>query len=247
MSDSDQEKIPRTIHYCWFGKGEKPRKLKKCMASWKKNLPDFEFVEWNESRFDVEALPYTAEAYKAGKYAFVSDVARLYGLVEMGGIYLDTDVEVIRPLDRFLHHSAFSGFEDGVHLQSGTMGAQKGHPWFKELLAEYEERKFILEDGSFDMTTNTSMMTRNAKGHGLSLDGSFQILDNGVVFYPRTYFSPYDYINGGNYLSENSYTIHHYAGSWMPAHVRWRSEVKRVVGRALGPGFIAKMRTMIKR
>lgn len=242
-----EDHIPKVIHYCWFGKGQYSKKMKKCMASWKKYLPDFKWIEWNERCFDVDALPYTKEAYQAGKYAFVSDVARLYALVKMGGIYFDTDVEVIRPLDRFLVHEAFSGFEDGVHLQSGTMGARKAHPWMKELLAEYEQRRFLREDGTFDMTTNTAMMTKNALKHGLILDGSYQKLDNGVVFYPRTYFSPYDYINGGSYFTENSYTIHHYAASWMPWHVRWRGEVKRVVGRYVGPDVVSKMRTIIKR
>lgn len=239
--------IPRIVHYCWFGRGTKSSKIVRCMRSWKRVLPDYQFVEWNEDNFPVEAFEYAKQAYALRKFAFVSDVARLHALYEVGGIYLDTDVEVIRPLDRFLSHEAFGGFEDGIHLQSGTMGAAKGHPWIKELLEEYTGRSFLLSDGTADTTTNTARMTAKGVQQGLQLDGRYQMLDNGVVYYPRTYFSPYDYINGGNYITDESYTIHHFAQSWLPAHVRMRGSMKRLAGRYLGPGFVSKMRMMMKR
>lgn len=243
---SNGERIPRIIHYCWFGRGEKSAKIKKCIKSWRTYLPDYQVIEWNEDNFDVGMNKYAQEAYAAKKYAFVSDYARLYALYHRGGIYMDTDVEVIRSLDRFLVHEAFSGFEDGVCLQSGTIGAVAGHPWIGQLLDGYANRSFVLSDGSLDLTTNTAVMTKDAAARGLNLNGTYQVLEEGIVIYPRTYFSPYDYINGANYITNDSYTIHHFAKSWLPAHVRLRSKVKRWVGRHIGPEFVARMRTAFR-
>lgn len=242
---SGMEKIPRILHYCWFGRGEKPRKIVKCMKSWEKHLGDFQVMEWNEDNFDISSIPYVKEAYEARKFAFVSDYVRLYALHKHGGIYLDTDVEVIKPLSVFLQHEAFSGFEDQKFLQSGTMGAAKGHPWIKELLENYDTRSFLLPDGKLDTTTNTAVITEICSRHGLKLNGDYQVLRNGVTFYPRTYFSPYDYIDGGNYITNDSHTIHHFAQSWLPAHVRFRGEVKKVVSRVVGPKMISKMRQLL--
>ncbi|WP_168122743.1 glycosyltransferase [Paenibacillus sp. HB172176] len=241
---SVDEQIPRIIHYCWFGRGDKPKKIVKCMRSWAKQLNGYRFVEWNEDNFDVNAVPYVKEAYEARKFAFVSDYVRLHALYQVGGIYLDTDVEVIRPLDAFLENSAFSGFEDEHFLQSGTMGAIPGHPWIQRLLDDYQQRSFLLEDETYDMTTNTAVISRICKEEGLQLNGQLQALPNGVVFYPRTYFSPYDYINGGSYLTEDSHTIHHFAQSWLPARVRARSSLKRMLSKVAGPRMVSIVRKM---
>lgn len=238
-------KIPRIVHYCWFGRGAKPSKMEKCIRSWKKHLAGYQFMEWNEENFDLAANRYVMEAYEAKKYAFVSDYVRLHALYEHGGIYMDTDVEVIKTLDPFLKHEAFSGFEDETFLQSGTMGAARHHPWIQELLEDYESRSFVRPDGTYDLTTNTAVITAICKNHGLVLNGHLQVLQNGVVFYPRDYFSPYDYINGGNYKTDNSYTIHHFAQSWLPLHVRIRGDVKRVASRLVGPQMIARMRKLL--
>lgn len=242
---NEAQQIPRIVHYCWFGRGEKPRKILKCMKSWEKHLSDYQFIEWNEDNFDISSNQYVREAYEARKYAFVSDYVRLHALQQYGGIYLDTDVEVIKPLDSFLHHEAFSGFEDEKFLQSGTMGAIKGHSWTKELLEHYDSISFLLPDGTLDTTTNTAVITKICGKHGLLQNGQYQVLSNGVTFYPRAYFSPYDYINGGNYITNDSHTIHHFAQSWLPAHVRIRGNVKRIVSRIVGPKMISKMRDML--
>ncbi|WP_410513552.1 glycosyltransferase [Paenibacillus sp. BR2-3] len=236
------EKIPGIVHYCWFGRGAKPKLVQKCIKSWEKHLQGFEFVEWNEDNFDINVNRYVKEAYEARKFAFVSDYARLHALHHHGGIYMDTDVEVIRPLDRFLVHEAFTGFEDEKFLQSGIMGSVKGHRWIKELLDYYEFRSFLLPDGTLDTTTNTAVISGICQKHGLQLNGKHQVLSNEVTFYPRCFFSPYDYINGGNFITEDSYTIHHFAQSWLPAHVRLRSHLKRITSRVIGPNNIARMR-----
>ena len=118
--------IPKIIHYCWFGRGEMPSLAKKCIASWKKYLPEYKVKQWNEDNFDLNLYPYVAEAYAQRKFAFVTDVVRLYALYTEGGIYMDTDVEVLKPLDEFLRHPAFSGFEDEKNVPTGIMGAEKG-------------------------------------------------------------------------------------------------------------------------
>ncbi|WP_058301193.1 glycosyltransferase family 32 protein [Gorillibacterium timonense] len=238
--------IPKIIHSCWFGRGEKPAKIRMCQESWPKHLSGYAFMEWNEDTFDLSSNRYVQEAYANGKFAFVSDYVRLYALYTHGGIYMDTDVEVLKPLDRFLGHEAFSGFEDERHVPTGLMGAQPGHRWIKELLDDYVDRPFVRADGSLDLTTNTKLITENAKAHGFIPNGLFQELDNGVTLYPRTYFCPYDYINGANYLSGESYAIHHFAKSWLPPSVRRRSELKRRIARILGPSAIARMRALLK-
>lgn len=237
--------IPRIVHYCWFGRGQKPKKIRTCMQSWHKYLGDYDIIEWNEDNFDINANKYVKEAYEAKKYAFVSDYVRLHALYHYGGIYLDTDVEVIKPLNRFLSHEAFSGFEDETFLQSGTMGAVKEHGWIKELLEYYDSRSFLLPNGAYDTTTNTAVISQICARHGLELNGKHQVLANGVTFYPRVYFSPYDYINGGSFRTAESHTIHHFAQSWLPVHVRLRSRLKRMASRMIGPNNISRIRKML--
>ena len=129
--------IPKIIHYCWFGGNPLSDLAQKCIDSWKKYCPDYEIKEWNESNFDLNSCDYVREAYQAKKWAFVTDYVRLYAMVTEGGIYMDTDVEVIRPLDSFLSNRAFSGFEDETNIPTGIMACEKGFPLFEELLEEY--------------------------------------------------------------------------------------------------------------
>ena len=139
--------IPKVIHYCWFGGNPLPELAKKCIESWKKFCPDYQIIEWNESNFDLNINTYVKEAYTAEKWAFVSDVARLYALVNYGGIYMDTDVEVLKPLDDILNFKAVSGFETKERIPTGMMACEKGHPLFEEFLREYNEAHFIKNDG----------------------------------------------------------------------------------------------------
>lgn len=206
--------IPKVIHYCWFGRGELPPLAKKCLESWKKYCPDYEIKEWNEDNFDINAYPYVKEAYKKRRFAFVTDVVRLYALYHEGGIYMDTDVEVLKPLDQFLSHHAFSGFEDEEHVPTGIMASEKGGKWAKDNLDYYEGRHFLREDGSVDLTTNVETITRYMLPLGLKQNNTFQDFPNLITFYPKDFFCPKSYKDGQIYLTDNTYTIHHFAGSW---------------------------------
>lgn len=206
--------IPKRIHYCWFGKGEKSKLAKKCINSWKKYLYDYEFIEWNENNFDVNENAYCKEAYEAKKWAFVTDYVRLKVLYENGGIYMDTDVEVLKTLDIFLGCKAFSGFESDNSVLTGIMAAETGHPFIKKLLQYYENNHFVNDKGEIDNTTNVEIITRIALEYGLIQDGRLQTIYD-FTLYPKDYFCPKDWKTGDICLTDNSVTIHHFAGSWM--------------------------------
>lgn len=207
--------IPKIIHYCWFGKGEKPKLAQKCIASWKKYLSDYEFIEWNEDNFDIGCNKYVEEAYSSKKYAFVTDYVRLYALYNIGGIYMDTDVEVLTNYDMFLHHKAFSGFESDGNVPTGMMAAEKGNKWIGDLLKYYNDKLFIYDDGSYNLTTNTTIITNYMVEIGLRLDNTYQNFEGLVSMYPSDYFCPKDHRTGKIKLTHNSVCIHHFAGSWL--------------------------------
>lgn len=219
--------IPKKIHYCWFGCNPLPKMAQKCIASWRKFLPDYEIKEWNESNFDLDMFPYVREAYDNRKFAFVTDVVRLYALYHEGGIYMDTDVEVLKSLDRFLFHTAFSGFESYVNIPTGIMASEKGGAFCKDNLDYYNGRHFVKQDGSFDMTTNVVTITNYMLPRGLKQDNTYQDFPNLVTFYPKDYFCPIDQVTKRLKLTENTYTIHHFSGSWTE-HRRRSIIIKRI-------------------
>ncbi|WP_289225397.1 glycosyltransferase family 32 protein [Bacteroides acidifaciens] len=224
--------IPKIIHYCWFGRGQMPELAVKCIDSWKKNLPDYEIKEWNEDNFDLDICPYVREAYDNKKFAFVTDVVRLYALYTDGGIYMDTDVEVLMSFDEFLDASAFFGFEDGKNISTGIMGSEKQGKWAKDNLENYACRHFIKDDGSFDMTTNVVAITDSLLSFGLKQDNAYQVLSCSAVVYPQDYFSPKSVADGKIYLTCNSHAIHHFSASWQPA---WRKYGRKLILLLGGP------------
>lgn len=229
--------IPKTIHYCWFGGNPLPKDAEKCINSWKKYCPDYEIIEWNESNFNINSNQYVKEAYEAKKFAFVTDYVRLYVMYTYGGIYMDTDVEVVRSLDDFLKHQAFSGFESSNSIPTGIMGSEKDFPLFKKLLDYYDDKHFIKKDGSLDTTTNTVTITNICKECGLVLNNRFQVLD-GFALYPNDYFCPLENETGVLRKTENTAAIHWFAKSWVEEKHRSMMAFTRVLHRIFGTEFI---------
>lgn len=204
--------IPKIIHYCWFGHGEMSPMMKKCIQSWKKFCPDFEIVEWNEDNFDINSSIWTKQAYEAKKYAFVSDYVRLKVLYEYGGIYMDTDQELIKPLTPYLEHDAFLGFMDDMNITSGLIGSMEEHPAFAKFLEYYRDRPF-LKDGKEDIAPNTNYMTDYLVADGLVVDDTYQVV-NGIHIYPRTYFCPTSCVSIEDCRSNDTVALHHWAMTW---------------------------------
>lgn len=207
--------IPKRIHYCWFGRGEMPKLVKKCVRSWKKFCPDWEIVLWNEDSFDVNSTLWTKQAYEAKKYAFVADYVRLKAMYEMGGVYLDSDVELVKPIDEFLVHEAFSGFENPKSVPTGIIAAQAGQQVIGRWLDWYTDRPYLV-DGKPNMDPNVSFMTEDLVSRGLVLDNTFQVVD-GFAMYPQTYFCPLHTDTVHHCRTEKTATIHYFTSTWRTA------------------------------
>lgn len=223
--------IPKIIHYCWFGRNPKPKLAEKCIKSWKKYCKDYEIIEWNEDNFNISEAPlYVRQAYEEKKWAFVTDYVRLYAMVNYGGVYMDTDVEVVKPLDEYLVHEAFSGFESEVNIPTGIMASEKKFPLFNELLHYYDNIQFVKEDGSLDLTTNVEIITNICKAKGFEPNGKFQIVE-GFALYPKEVFCPGGACSLKVKPTPETVTIHWYAGSWLDEKTRAEKEEWIVVQR----------------
>ena len=234
--------IPKIIHYCWFGRNPLPELAQKCIASWRKYLPDYEIKEWNEDNFDVNIIPYTAEAYAAGKYAFVSDYARFWILYKYGGIYFDTDVEVIRPIDDIIARGNFMGYEtdpnpqkgiDGVACEASVnpglgLGVAPGLGLIKKMMDYYDGQHFVCENNYRNQITVVDICTNVLVDNGLKFVSGIQQVDD-VYIYPSEYFCPINVTTGRIHVEQNTRTIHHYAGTWVDK------------------GFIIKIKETLKR
>ena len=204
--------IPKVIHYCWFGGNPKSELIQKCRESWERYCPDYEIVEWNESNFDINCCDYVREAYTAKRWAFVSDYCRFYVLYHYGGIYLDTDVELIKPIDDL--PDTFVGFENQSTIASGLIrGANKGDEICRRMLESYNCDHFILEDGRPNTRTVCDRETGIFIDCGLVLNNKMQQVADTKI-YPSEYFSPKDYLTEKLNITENTISIHHYDASW---------------------------------
>ncbi|MBP5406291.1 glycosyl transferase [bacterium] len=216
-----EQKIPKKIHYCWIGGKPIPEHNKKIMESWKKFCPDYEIIEWNESNYDFTKNRYMKEAFENKQWAFAPDYARLDIIYEHGGIYLDTDVELVKPLDDLLNLKGFMGIEHG-HTSTDKnacapglgFGAIPKLPIIKELRDYYEQLSFVNEDGTLNKLAGPAYQTRYLLQKGLVLDNSFQEID-GLTIFPAEYFAPKEYFSGKINLTENTYSIHHFDASWV--------------------------------
>lgn len=222
--------IPHKIHYCWFGGSPLPLLAKDCIATWHKYMPDWEFKLWDEKNFDIECIPYTAEAYKSGKYAFVSDYARLWALEQEGGLYLDVDFEVYKPFDNLCHLNAFAGIEGSKHhpVMMGVCASQPHGQWVTEMLEAYTKRHFLQSNGTPDLTTNVQFITSIMAANGFRQDGTEQDYKDLHIF-PVDYFSPRQ--TTGEYIrSENTYCEHKGLGSWSGNKKGWKGALLKLVG-----------------
>ena len=242
--------IPKVIHYCWFGRNPLPELAQKCIASWRKYLPDYEIKEWNEDNFDVNIIPYTAEAYRAKKYAFVSDYARFWILYKYGGLYFDTDVEIIKPMDDIIARGPFMGCENEVRNGATTLGVapglglgvNPGRGLYKEILNLYSSIHFHIANAADKQITIVQIVTEKLVEKGLKNINKIQFIE-GVYIYPKDYFCPKDYITNESNMTHNTRTIHHYAATWIGK----KQKVYFWVARNISPRFAICCSSCFKR
>ncbi len=225
--------IPKKIHYCWFGKNGKPALANKCIASWKKYCPDYEIIEWNEDNFDLDEHPYLRWCHNNKKWAFLSDFARLLIIKKNGGIYFDTDVELLKNPDELLKNGAFYGFENEKNVATGLgFGATANHPTVIEMIKEYETLQVDAE-GNYPLIVCPALNTKALKKFGLQLSGRTQNIGDMKVF-SAEYFNPYDDPTGRMNITKNTYSIHWYSKSWMNKRTIIRSEITKPFHRIFG-------------
>lgn len=209
--------IPKIIHYCWFGRKPIPNTVKCYIDSWRNYLPDFQIVEWSEDNFDVNASLFSQQAYNLKKFAFVSDFARIWILHRFGGLYLDTDVEILKPFDEFMLNDFFMGYESETQLGTSVIGSVANHPLLGEILKYYENVNFIDCDSHLNATPNTVIISNLFRNLGYDMNNKL-FKSNGIAFYPMEYFSPLILSTNRLNLTVNTYSIHHYTGTWAPKY-----------------------------
>lgn len=243
--------IPHKIHYCWFGRNSLPDSAQKCIASWKKYFPDYEIVEWNEDNYDVNIIPYTKQAYAEKKYAFVSDYARFDILYRYGGVYFDTDVEVIKSFDDILGQGSFMGCEiDGKLSESDNVdtgiavapglgiAANPGLGIYKEILDFYKNQNFLLKSGEYNLETVVSYTTQILLKYGMKNIKGIQKV-NEITIFPKEYFNPLNSLTGELELTENTHSIHWYTMSWLSSNQKIRTKITRLFHRIFGENCFA--------
>lgn len=223
--------IPKVVHYCWFGGNPLPADAKKCIESWRKFFPEYEIKEWNEHNFDVNCCDYVKEAYAAKKWAFVSDYARFWILYHEGGLYFDTDVEVIKDMSNIIAQGAFMGCETDDKCNPGLgIGANPGLSIYKEILDYYGKIHFLIEGNTTEtVVTHTSKIL---KSHGWVGNGKIEQIE-GVTIYPPEYFCPMDYKTGKLNITPNTQSIHWYTASWQSSYSKAKTKLQQLLGPSL--------------
>lgn len=238
--------IPKIIHYCWFGNNRKPALIKKCIESWKKYMPDWEIREWNEENYDVNKNQYIRNAYAQKKWAFVVDYARFDILNQFGGVFLDTDVELLRPIpEEILSHEAFSGFENPGRVNPGLVyGTVPGQKILKEILEAYEKRSFG-EQVEGRIENIVDVVSGVLAGHGLKVNGEYQVVE-GVAIYPQDYFCCFNFETQGFETTEHTVSIHHYFASWTSLDRKIHFKIIKIVAAILGKNRYLALKRKIK-
>lgn len=238
----------KTIHYCWFGRGEKPALVLKCIESWKKYLPDFTIVEWNEDSFDVSCVSYVKQAYESKKYAFVSDYVRFWVLYNYGGLYLDTDVEIIKPFGDLLLDEAFAGLETEDFSAPGLVlwCKNRGNSILHEMLETYSTVNFLKDDGTMNTLTVCVYFTAVLKKYGF-VKGNMKQQCGSFTVYPIDYFCPFDDLTGLLKITENTVSIHWYHKTWMSKNQKIRNRISRVLHRIFGVHFFLNLKQKLRR
>ncbi len=232
--------IPKIIHYCWFGNGKKSELIKKCIASWKKYCPECEVIEWNESNYDVTKNVYMKQAYECKKWGFVSDYARLDIMYEYGGIYLDTDVEIIRNIDELFNGEGFFGFEKTTnkrdtiyYVNTGQgFGAKPKNELILKMKEQYEKLSFINEEGKMNLQTCPYYNTQVLEQYGLKKDNSKQMIGDMIV-YPSEYFCPISWKSREKEIDIKTFSVHHFNTSWLSKKEKKKRKIKRNLDYAL--------------
>jgi hypothetical protein len=218
--------IPKIINYCWFGGNPYPQILIDCLVSWKKFCPDYKIIEWNESNFDYSKCIYSKQAYEAKMWAFVSDYARLKIIFDFGGVYVDTDVEILKNIDSLLSNKAFMGFQDDLGINTGLIfGSIPKLPIIGELVKEYETLSFLDKDGKFNLTSCVSYQTNTLEGYGLIRENKIQWVEE-IKIYPTEYFCPFNIYTGKLNITDLTYSFHKFDGSWAPETGRYGNKLK---------------------
>lgn len=234
--------IPKIIHYCWFGNGKLPERDKMCIESWKKHCPDYKIIRWDESNYDINKNKYMKEAYEERKYGFVPDYARLDIVYNYGGIYLDTDVELIRSLDFLLELKGFAGFEaiDTAHKYVALglgFGAEQKNDIIKKMRDDYNDKSFKIKQGVLNLTPSPSYSTEVLIKLGLKPTGTTQQID-GFTFFSEEYFCPLSCVTDSLNITEYTISIHHYNASWLTDNEKKRivfvNKYKKLFGKTMG-------------
>lgn len=239
--------IPKIIHYCWFGKQPLTENVKKCIYSWKKYCPEYKIIEWNEDNFDVNQNVYCQEAYSVKKWAFVSDFVRLKVLYEYGGIYLDTDVEIVKNMDNLLLHRFFAGLEAENIMSTAVIGAEQNSKVIAEFLSLYDAIHFIQDDDIYDYTTNVQRLSACVKNkYCRELVKPPIVLFKDAVIFDIDFFSVKNIYDGTIKISGNTYTIHHFAGSWFNQKMKIKTILRISIGKIFGTKIVKVIKKIIE-
>lgn len=233
--------IPKLIHLCWLSGDPYPAKIRRCLDSWKKHLPDYQIMLWDANRFDIASTPWVAEAFAAKKYAFAADYIRLYALYNYGGIYLDSDVEVLRSFDELLELPYFAGVETSGTIEAAVLGAEKGCDWIKACLDYYKGRRFVRPDGTYDIRMLPEIMSER-----IAACKPLEVVAGGpealkkrdmrrtVCVLTQEYFSPKVFDSREVVLTPETYAIHHYQNSWFSHKAFWYYRTRTLLIRLVG-------------